>query len=255
MRRQSNQAFLRPRNGLIHWMFTGAPNRGHYEVMGQMEVHLDKCVNSRWLEIDKCGDATCLWGIWLQCISKAAYLTKPLGQRTHTQSHTLIKSWKCFHFNSEKPGKYWGSDPINTLDYEALKQLQTTLMRSKAEPHKTCAETLNASKGSDFWKSKKLFTRTRESKPMGCLISNDKSLDSNADKFEHLRSTFLSDSHFHRNTFDESSLRNLEHTFTANLQQDYWQLWAQLSKEELDSALKESSFLTSVHMQALTFGN
>ena len=60
--------------------------------MGQMEVHLDKCVNSRWLEIDKCGDATYLWGIWLQCISKAAYLTKPLGQMTHTQSHTLIKS-------------------------------------------------------------------------------------------------------------------------------------------------------------------
>ena len=63
------------------------------------------------------------------------------------------------------------SDPINTFNYETLKQIfQTTLMKSKAEQYKTCAETINASKGSDFWNAKNLFTRTRETIPMGCLI-------------------------------------------------------------------------------------
>ena len=100
------------------------------------------------------------------------------------------------------------SDPINTFNYETLKlQFQTTLMKSKAEHYKTCAETLNASKGSDFWKAKNLFTRTREKIPMGCLISNGKILDSDADKFEHLRCTFFSDRHLHGNMFDESCRR------------------------------------------------
>ena len=178
------------------------------------------------------------------------------------------------------------SDPIKTFNYETLKQqFQTTLMKSKAEQYKTCAETLNASKGSDFWKDKNLFTRTRETKPMGYLISNGKVLDRNADKFEHLRSTFFYASHLHGNMFGESWLRNVEDKLTANLHPDYVQPPSiQISEEELDNALKESqtskkssdpdetqshsyfvtpevsskltvsSFLTSVYMQAPTFG-
>ena len=134
------------------------------------------------------------------------------------------------------------SDPRNTFNYETLKrQFQTALMKSKAEHYKTCAETLNASKGSDFWKAKNLFTRTRETKPMECLISNGKVLDSDADKFEHLRSTFFSDSHLHGNMIDESWLRNVEAKLTANLHPDYLQPPSiQVREEELDNALKES---------------
>ena len=133
------------------------------------------------------------------------------------------------------------SDPINTFNYETLKRkFQTTLMQSKAEHYKTCAETLNASKSSDFWKAKNLFTRTRETIPMGCLISNGKVLDSDADKFEHLRSTFFSDSHLHGNMFDESWLRNVE-KLTTNLHPEYLQPPSiQIRQEELDNALKES---------------
>ena len=134
------------------------------------------------------------------------------------------------------------SDPINTFNYETLKrQFQTTLMKAKAEHYKTCAETLNTSKGSDFWKAKKLFIRTRETIPMGCLISNGKILDSDADKFEHLCSTFFSDSHLHGNSFDESWQRNVEDKLTANLHPDYLQPPSiQIREEELDNALKES---------------
>ena len=134
------------------------------------------------------------------------------------------------------------SDPRNTFNYETLKRhFQTTLMKSKAEHYKTCAETLNASKGSNFWKAKNLFTRTRETKPMECLISNGKVLDSDADKFEHLRSTFFSDSHLHGNMIDESWLRNVEAKLTANLHPDYLQPPSiQVREEELDNALKES---------------
>ena len=118
-------------------------------------------------------------------------------------------------------------------------------MNSKAEHYKTCAETLNASKGSDFWKAKYLFTRTRETIPMECLISNRKVLDSNADKFEPLRTTFFSDSHLHRNMFDECWLRNVEDKLTANLHPDYVQPPSiQISEEELDNALKESQTST-----------
>ena len=47
------------------------------------------------------------------------------------------------------------SDPINTFIYEAFKQqFHTTLMKSKAEQYKNCAEFL---KGSDFRKAKNLF--------------------------------------------------------------------------------------------------
>ena len=114
-------------------------------------------------------------------------------------------------------------------------------MKSKAEHYKTCAETLNASKCSDFWKAKVLFTRTRETIPMGCLNSNGKILDSDADKFEHLRSTFFSDSHLHGMIFDESWLRNVEDKLTANLHPDYLQPPSiQIRGEELDNALKES---------------
>ena len=94
-------------------------------------------------------------------------------------------------------------------------------MKSKAEHYKTCAETLNASKGSEFLKAKNLITRTRETIPMGCLISNGKILDSEADKFEHLRSTFFSDSHLHGNMFGESWQKNFETKLTANLHPDY----------------------------------
>ena len=49
-------------------------------------------------------------------------------------------------------------DPINIFNYEILKQqFQSTLMKSKAEYYKTCRETPNASKGSDFWKTKKFL--------------------------------------------------------------------------------------------------
>ena len=42
-------------------------------------------------------------------------------------------------------------DPLNTFNYETLKQeFPTTSMKSKAEHYKTCAETLNVSNGSDF---------------------------------------------------------------------------------------------------------
>ena len=134
------------------------------------------------------------------------------------------------------------SDPINTFNYETLKrQFQTTLMKSKTEHYETCAEILNANKGSDFWKVKNLFTRTRETIPMGCLVSNGKVLESDADKFEHLRATFFSDSHLHGNMFDKSCLRNVEDKLTANLHPDYLQpLSIQRKKEELDSPLKES---------------
>ena len=177
------------------------------------------------------------------------------------------------------------SDPINTFNYETLKQLfQTILMKSKAEHYKICAETLNASKGSDFWKANNLFTRYRETIPMGCLISNGKVLNSNADKFEHLPSTFFSDSHLHECMFDESLLRNVEDKLTANLHPDYVHSPSiHINEQELANALKESQtskkssdpdgihplmlrhtgnffeiaclkFLTSVYMQAPTFG-
>ena len=114
-------------------------------------------------------------------------------------------------------------------------------MKSKAEHYKTCAETLNASKGSGFWKAENLFTGTRETIPMGCLISNGKVLDSNVDKFEHLRSTIFSDSHLHGNMFDVSSLRMVEDKLTASLHPDYVEPPSkQISEEELDNALKES---------------
>ena len=133
------------------------------------------------------------------------------------------------------------SDSKNTSNFETLKQhFQTTLMKSKAEHFETCAETLNASKGSDFWKAKNLFTQTRETIPMECLISNGKVIDSNADKFEHLRSTFFSDSHLHGNMFDESWLKNFEDKLTANLLPDYVQQPSIQISEELDNALKES---------------
>ena len=134
------------------------------------------------------------------------------------------------------------SGPINTFNFETLKQhFQTTLMKSKAEHYKTCAETLNASKGSDFWKAKYLFTRTRETIPKECLISNGKVLYSNADKFEHLRSTFCSDSHLHGKIFDKSWLRNVEDKLTANFHPDYVQPPSiQISEKELDKALTES---------------
>ena len=119
---------------------------------------------------------------------------------------------------------------------------------------------------------------------MGCLISNGKLLDSDADKFEHLGSTFFSDSHLHGNMFDESWLRNVEDKLTANLHPDYLQPPSiQIREEELDNALKESqtskkssnpdgihplmlrhtgtffkiasSFLTSAYIKAPTFGN
>ena len=134
------------------------------------------------------------------------------------------------------------SDPINTFNFETLKQhFQTTLMESKAEHYKTCAETLNASKGSDFWKAKYLFTRTRETIPKECLISNGKVLYSNADKFEHLRSSFCSDSPLHGKMFDESWLRNVDDKLTANFHPDYVQQPSiQISEKELDKALTES---------------
>ena len=114
-------------------------------------------------------------------------------------------------------------------------------MKSKAEHYKTCAQTLNASKGSDFWKAKNLFTRTRETIPMGCLISYGQILDSNVDKFEHLRSTYFSDIHLHGNMFEESWMRNVEDKLTANLHPDYLQPPSiQIKEEVIDNALKES---------------
>ena len=113
-------------------------------------------------------------------------------------------------------------------------------MKSKAEQYKTSAETLNASKGSGFWKAKNWFTRTRKTIPMGCLVSNGKVLDSNADNFEHLRSTFFSGSHLHGNMFDESWLKNVEDKLTSNLHPDYVQPSSiQISEEKHDNALKE----------------
>ena len=58
---------------------------------------------------------------------------------------------------------------------------------------------------------------------MGRLIANGRILDCNADEFERIRSTFLSESHFHRKTFDEIWQRNVGDTLTANLHQDYGQ--------------------------------
>ena len=289
-------------------MYTGAPNRGHYPVIATFGIAgnsrfthvkdlkktdwkkwretLENCVQSRWPEIDECYDATSLWGILLQCISEAANPTIPLKQITSHSKPYFNEELKMLSLQLRKARKKMKlrSDSIITFNYETLKrQFQTTLMKSKAEHYKTCAETLNASKGSDFWKAKNLFTRTRETIPMGCLISNGKVLDSDADKFEHLRSTFFSDSHLHGNMFDESWLRNVGDKLTANLHPDYLQPPSiQIREEELDKALKESqtskkssdpdgihplmlrhtelssklpasSFLTSAYMQAPTF--
>ena len=86
------------------------------------------------------------------------------------------------------------SEPINTLSYEAFKQqFQTILMKFTGEHFRNCAETLKASKGSNFLKAISLFTRSRETIPLGCLVSNKTVRDSNADEFEHHRNTFFSD--------------------------------------------------------------
>ena len=85
-------------------MYTGAQSRGHYPGIATFDIAgnsrsthvkdlkktdrekwketLENCVQSRWPEIDECFDATCLWGILLQCICEAANLTIPLKQIT-----------------------------------------------------------------------------------------------------------------------------------------------------------------------------
>ena len=136
---------------------------------------LENCVQSRCLEIDECCDATCIWGILLQCFSEAQQSLS--SKSLHTKTLKAMKTIK--HIN-----------PINTFNYEALKeQFQATLMKSKDEHYEISAETLNTRNGSVFWKAKNLLTRTRETISMGCLLSNGKILESNAEKFEHLRST------------------------------------------------------------------
>ena len=163
-------------------MYTGAPNRGHYPVIATFDIAgnsrsthvrdlkktdwekwrktLENCVQSRWPEIDDCYDATCLWGILLQCISETANLTIPLKQITSHSKPYFNEELKMLSLQLRKARKKMKlrSDPINTFNYETLKrQFQTTLMKSKAEHYKTCAETLNASKGSNFWKASSLI--------------------------------------------------------------------------------------------------
>ena len=139
-------------------MYTGAPNRGHYPGIATFDIAgnsrtthvkdlkrtewekwketLEKCVQSRWPEIDDCYDATCLWGILLQCISEAANLTIPLKQITSHSKPYLIEELKMLSLQLRKPRKLkkLRLDPINIFNYETLKQqFQTTLMKSKAE--------------------------------------------------------------------------------------------------------------------------
>ena len=95
--------------------------------------------------------------------------------------------------------------------------------------------------GLRFLESQKIVYSYKRNNTNGMSYFNCKVLDSDADKFEHLRSTFFSDNHLHGNMFDESWLRNVEDKLTANLHPDYLQPPSiQIREEELDNALKES---------------
>ena len=199
-------------------MYTSASNRGHYPVIATFDIagnsrstHVKNLKKTDWGKRE--GNPrklrsitmawnwlmlwcymTCLWGILLQCISEAANLTLPIKQITSHSKPYFNEELKMLSLQLRKARKIMKLrlDPINIFNYEILKQqFQSTLMKSKAEYYKTCRETPNASKGSDFWKTKNFLLV-----PMGWLISYGKVLDSNSDKFERLRSTFTSDSHF-----------------------------------------------------------
>ena len=85
---------------------------------------LENCVQSRWPEIDECYDATCLWVILLQCISEAANLTIPLKQVTSHSKPYFNEELKMISLQLRKARKTMKlrSDPINTFNYETLKQ-------------------------------------------------------------------------------------------------------------------------------------
>ena len=131
MQRQSTQIFCGLAIDYYTEMYTGALNRGHYPIIATFDIAgnnrsthvkdlektdwekwretLENCVQSRWPEIDECYDATCLWGIQLQCISEAANLNIPLKQITsHSKPYFIeeLKSPKSQEKNETQIGPH-----------------------------------------------------------------------------------------------------------------------------------------------------
>ena len=106
-------------------LFTGVPSsRGYYPSFATFDIagnsrstHLkdikrtvwdkskksiDNCVQSRWLEIDECCDATCYGASFCNVSAKMSTSIYLSSKSFHTQSKTLLKSWKCFYVNFKK---------------------------------------------------------------------------------------------------------------------------------------------------------
>ena len=133
MQRQSIQAFLRPRNRLLHWNVHWRPKKRplpsycHIQHRRKQQIHsckrlqenrLGKKERNPWkIAFKRDGlnltNAMMLHDYGTSCwnvSAKQPILLYISSKSLHTQSHIFMKSWKCFHFNCEKRGKERKSD-------------------------------------------------------------------------------------------------------------------------------------------------